>query len=93
MVNIGGEHGDDAQRESAEAEVHSVYITLQQSDVQTRNKSLINSSFLCPSSSSLIPVPPVSQWHDHASVVSISTPASSLPDSYFDGFLEVLPVS
>eukprot|EP00064_Thunnus_orientalis_P018590 superscaffoldBa00004333_g18693 len=35
------------------------------------------------SASSLIPVPPVSQWHDHASVVSIFTPAALPPDFLF----------
>lgn len=73
VLNSGGEHGDDAQRESAETEVQTetTLFIFQRFKTKTINHSPVS---LSPSASSLIPVPPVSQWHDHASVVSISTP-------------------
>jgi len=78
----GGEHGNDAQRESASTEVTQLHISPSVSF--SLNQLLFTIPlFPSPSPSSLIPVPPVSQWHDHASVVSASTPAFIPPGVFF----------
>lgn len=76
----GGEHGDDAQRDSAETRVIQK-LCFYLWGLNEQSVTLCLSS----SPSSLVPVPPVSQWHNHTSVVSFSTSAFMLPHSYFDG--------
>lgn len=75
MFDAGGGYGHGSQRESAEAKVQQPSQSVTQ---RPRPSSLLCTVtpdicvLLVSSASSLIPIPPVSQWHERTSEVSVS---------------------